>query len=86
MTLWSALETANPRATSWNKQLTALNEARNAVAHADEGRLAALRTDGYPIALTTISRWKGSLDGLVETMDDVVSDYLDRLLGAGRPW
>jgi hypothetical protein len=86
MTLWGALETANPRAAIWNRELTALNEARNAIAHAEEGRLVALRADGYPITLGTIRRWRRSLDGLTETMDDVTSDYLDRLLGTGRPW
>jgi hypothetical protein len=86
MTLWAALETANPRALVWNRELTALNEARNAIAHAEEGRLIALRADGYPITLETIRRWKRALDALAGTMDDVVSDYLDILLGAGRPW
>jgi hypothetical protein len=86
LTLWPALEAADPRAAAWNRDLTALNEARNAIAHAEEGRLVVLRADGYPIALRTIRRWKKSLDGLVKTMDDVVSEYLDRLLGAGRPW
>jgi hypothetical protein len=86
MTLWGDLKTANPRVTAWNNDLFALNEARNAIAHAEEGKLVRLRQDGYPITLGTIRRWKRSLDGLVETMDDVVRDYLDRLLGAGRPW
>jgi hypothetical protein len=86
LTLWGALETANPRSALWNRELTALNDARNAIAHAEEGRLAALRADGYPITLGTIRRWRRNLDGLVETMDDVASDYLDQLLGAGRPW
>jgi len=86
MTLWPTLEVAHPLAGVWNKDLTALNEARNAIAHVEEGRLVRLRQDGYPITLATTRRWKRSLDGLVETMDDVVSDYLDLLLGAGRPW
>jgi hypothetical protein len=86
LTLWAALETADYRAATWNTNLEALNQARNAIAHAEEGRLLALRTAGYPVTVSTVRRWKGSLDGLAETMDDVVSDYLDRLLGAGRPW
>jgi hypothetical protein len=86
MTLWSALRVADRRASGWEKNLDALNAARNAIAHAEVGKLAKLRQDGYPITLVTIGRWKTSLDGLVVTMDDVVSSYLDRLLGAGRPW
>jgi hypothetical protein len=84
--LWPTLRARSSRATIWNRNLAALNEARNAVAHADESRLLALRTDGYPITLTTVGRWKTSLDGLVRTMDDVVSAYLGRLLGTGSPW
>jgi hypothetical protein len=86
VTLWSALGVAHPHASKWKNNLDALNKARNAIAHAEVGKLVKLRQDGYPITLVTIRRWKRSLDGLVETMDDVVSDYLDRLLGAGRPW
>jgi hypothetical protein len=66
--------------------LAALNEARNAIAHADDNKLLALRGRGYPITLTTVRRWKTSLDGLVRTMDDVVGAYLGRLLGTGSPW
>jgi hypothetical protein len=86
LTLWAALEVADYRAPAWNRNLEALNQARNAIAHAEEGRLLALRAAGYPVTLYTVRRWKTSLDGLAHTMDDVVSDYLDRLLGAGRPW
>ncbi len=64
MTLWAALEAANPRAATWNKALSALNEARNAIAHAEEGRLIALRADGYPMTLGTIRRWERTLDAL----------------------
>jgi hypothetical protein len=41
MALWDALKTAHPRATAWNNDLSALNEARNAIAHAEEGRLVS---------------------------------------------
>jgi hypothetical protein len=86
MELWPALKVAHRRAGAWENDLNALNQARNAIAHAEVGKLVKLKQDGYPITLMTIRRWKGSLDGLVQTMDDVVSDYLDRLLGTGRPW
>jgi hypothetical protein len=83
---WPDLRAANSRAPAWKANLAALNEARNAIAHVDERKLNALRARGYPITLTTVSRWKTSLDGLVRTMDDVVGAYLGRLLGTGSPW
>jgi hypothetical protein len=84
--LRSALEQATPSAVKWRKDLSALIRARNAIAHANEGKLATLASEGYPARLTTVGSWKKTLDGLVGTMDDVVSDYLDGLLRAGRPW
>jgi hypothetical protein len=83
---WPDLEAASFRAPAWKRNLAALNEARNAIAHADEGRLLALRARGYPITLTSVRRWRTTLDGLVRTMDDVVGAYLGRLLGTGSPW
>jgi hypothetical protein len=84
--LWPDLRAASYRATVWNRNLDLLNEARNAIAHADETTLRDLRTRGYPITLTTVNRWKSSLDGLVRAMDDVVGAYLGRSLGTGSPW
>jgi hypothetical protein len=84
--LWPDLQAASPRAPTWNRNLTALNEARNAIAHADESRLLALRAQGYPMTLTTVRQWKRNLDGLVRAMDDVVGVYLGSLLGTGSPW
>jgi hypothetical protein len=86
LSLWSALRSADSRADAWNANLEALNEARNGIAHADDGKLVALRDRGYPVKLRTVRRWKRNLDGLATTMDYVVSDYLDTLLRAGRPW
>jgi hypothetical protein len=84
--LWPDLQAASFRVPAWKASLAALNEARNAIAHADEGKLIGLRARGYPITLTTVHRWNTSLDGLVRTMDDVVGAYLGRLLGTGSPW
>jgi hypothetical protein len=86
LSLWDALRSADYRAHLWNRKLELLNEARNAIAHANDAKLVALRERGYPIKLKTVRRWKDALDGLAATMDDVVSDYLDSLLGGGRPW
>jgi hypothetical protein len=84
--LWPTLRVANARALRWQASLEALNKARNAIAHANEDELASLGVAGYPMRLTTIKIWHRDLERLAGTMDDVVSDYLDRLLGTGRPW
>lgn len=86
LTLWPALERADPRASDWNTSLDRLNMARNAIAHVDQDTLDQLRRDGYPVTLAAVRGWRRDLDRLAITMDDVVSAYLDDLLGQGRPW
>jgi hypothetical protein len=86
LTLWPALEQADPRAAGWNASLERLNTARNAIAHVDEDTLAQLRRENQPVTLAAIRTWRRGLDQLAATMDDVVSAYLDQLLGHGRPW
>lgn len=86
LALWPALESADPRATDWNSSLQRLNTARNAIAHVDQPGLDNLRADGHPVTLAAVRTWRRDLDRLADTMDDVVSAYLDRLLGYGRPW
>jgi len=86
MKLWDLLEAADPWTVQRRVNLEKLNEARNAVAHANEAERAKIAQAGYPMQLPTIRRWRRTLDGLARTMDDVVSDYLDGLLGAGKPW
>lgn len=84
--LWPTLSVASSQALRWRASLEALNKARNAIAHVNEDDLGRLAREGYPIRLRTIERWRRSLDRLAATMDDVVADYLDRLLRTGRPW
>lgn len=86
LTLWPALEGADPQASDWNASLERLNTARNAIAHVDQPTLDKLRLDGHPVTLDAVRTWRRDLDRLAATMDDVVSAYLDRLLGYGRPW
>jgi hypothetical protein len=86
LSLWPDLQAANRRAPAWRANLAALNEARNAIAHANESQLLTLRARGYPVTLDTVRRWSASLDGLVRTMDYVVGAYLGRQLGTGSPW
>ena len=83
---WPTLRVASSQAPRWRASLEALNKARNAIAHANEDDLDRLARDGYPIRLSAIERWRRNLDRLATTMDDVVADYLDRLLKTGRPW
>jgi hypothetical protein len=86
LTLWPALERADPRAPDWNVSLERLNTARNAIAHVDQDALDQLALAGHAVTLTAVRAWQRDLDRLAATMDDVVSAYLDGLLGGGRPW
>jgi hypothetical protein len=86
LTLWPTLTRTDARAPTWNDSLDRLNRTRNAIAHVDEDALEALRREGHPVTLKAVRRWTRDLDGLAATMDDVVSVYLDQLLGQGRPW
>ncbi|MEV6603867.1 hypothetical protein [Kutzneria sp. NPDC051319] len=87
ITLWSALEVADSRASRWNRSLTLMNRARNAIAHADEGTLSALKVEGCKLQqLATVKRWIADVNGLATLMDKVLADYLAILLGCSRPW
>jgi hypothetical protein len=86
--LWAELARRQPaRAVRWNSALTALNDARNGIAHADAAKIAGLAKGGYPLSqLRTIQNWRRSLTGLVTTLDDVVADHLGRLFQVPKPW
>ena len=84
--LWPALQQKDQRAPKWNQSLEALNRARNAIAHAQDQKLRALATEGYPIQLRTIKTWRSSLNSLARCMDVVVADSLALLLGTRAPW
>jgi hypothetical protein len=86
LTLWPALQSADPHAASWQIELQKLVETRNAVVHADDAALLSLRAQGYPLTTAKVRDWQQTLDRLTGTMDDVVSDYLSALLGVARPW
>ncbi|WP_147455005.1 hypothetical protein [Saccharothrix australiensis] len=87
MDLWPAVYlAAGSKSRRWNPSLAKLIEARNGIAHADDGKLARLKNEGYAINLVQVRKWVGHLNGLVNTMDDIVADYLDQFLGCGRPW
>jgi len=79
--LWPALGQADRRSPLWKDSLDKLNQARNAIAHVDAARL-----QGLQVTLTVVRKWRRDLDHLATCMNDVVSAYLDQLLGQGRPW
>jgi len=63
-----------------------LNAARNAIAHAEYGKLQKLGQEGYPLVLKTVRQWQGSLNGLAVCMDRVVGASLAQLLRTQAPW
>lgn len=81
LTLWTTLSQASPRSPGWKDSLSKLNAARNAIAHADDAKLKNLQ-----VTLRVVRKWRSDLDLLAGCMDDVVSTYLDGLIGQGRPW
>lgn len=88
LSLWPELNARWPsRAVGWKGQLEALNGARNAIAHADQAKMAELVEQGYRLAqLSTIRRFHSSVNGLASGMDEVLGRYLYRLLGGTPPW
>lgn len=67
--------------------LELLIDFRNAVGHGDEAAVAAIgRARGFRATKAQYTQSRRIIEGLVVTMDDVVADQLDRLLGIGRPW
>jgi hypothetical protein len=86
--LWSEVDRRRPRrAPAWNSSMTALNDARNAVAHDDRAGLARIAADGYRLTeLRTMKVFQRDAGKLVTVMDDVVSSHLAQLFGGIKPW
>lgn len=86
--LWDALDQRYPAEKSmWAKTVDDLNSARNAVAHSDEAKLAAVKARGFnPGAITSFRKTRKSLNGLAVAMDDVLADYIATVLNTTRPW
>ncbi|MFZ3557073.1 hypothetical protein [Streptomyces sp. BH055] len=83
--LWEVLKEVDSRAPEWNKLLETLNLARNGFAHADELKVAALKSKGHSVNLQTVKSWLRELDVLASVLDDVVRGYLSELTGV-NPW
>jgi len=86
LVLWMALQARYPtRAKGWNQKLAALNMARNGIVHDDRAKIARAQTDGWPLTLQSVDRWKSALDGLTQGMDRVVGGHLKLVYGT-QPW
>ncbi len=84
--VWPALALRDSSSSRHNQSLDRLNAARNALAHADEAAMAALRSEGFPLVLRTYQRWRHDLDALAGNLDAEVGAQLARLFGRPSPW
>lgn len=80
------VKSADPRGATWLKHLDDLNTARNAIAHSEPAKLAAVLEGAPNLRLTMIKRWDASLRRLAATMDSVTSTELVTLIGGAAPW
>jgi hypothetical protein len=80
--VWPALTAADPRAHDWRVTLVAVNDARNAIAHADPAGLARL---GH-LAPSRVDGWRNALDALATALDAVAGRHLAALLTVPEPW
>ncbi|AXK86680.1 hypothetical protein [Nocardia farcinica] len=79
MDFWPSVQAMYPAKTSdWVKFLTKMNDTRNAIAHRDDTKLAAV-TD--PLTLRTFKRWRATLNSLASGIDRVVEAYLQDTIG-----
>jgi hypothetical protein len=82
---WAEMALAYPVKTPvWLRTLDSMNEARNAIAHQDDVKLAAVRA-AQPLTLAAARRWRSSLGTLAKGMDNVVGSQVKLLIGAA-PW
>lgn len=66
--------------------ISGLNAARNALAHADDAKLSALKASGCHIVLGTVRRWRRDTDVLASNLDVAVGDWLGQAFGRNSPW
>lgn len=80
--LWADLRNRWPATSAeWNKNLTDVNTARNALAHSQASVIQSLR-----LTLDTVSEWRSSLDDLADRMDTVVAAHIIDMFGITDPW
>lgn len=85
LSLWATLNRRHPD-NGWERSVGTLIDARNAVAHGDMARLAAVRSSGYAFSVKTITRSRRDLDALAGAMDDCVAQHHATLFDVARPW
>ena len=83
---WRALSTRDVRTQQRQERLERLNDARNAIAHANLGELETLRVEGYPLTLDTVRLWRSALNGLAVTMDNAIANHVATVFARPRPW
>lgn len=88
LSFWPRLKTTYPsQAEHWHSVLETLNNARNGIAHNDEGKLRAVANEGWPTRqLRTAKRFRRSMGQLVDGMDIIVGAHLQSLMGGAPPW
>jgi hypothetical protein len=84
--LWPTLIARDPRAHQLNRSLERLNAARNALAHADDAKLAVLRNSGCRVVLGTFRNWRRDVDALARKLDEEIGAWLGQAFGRKRPW
>jgi hypothetical protein len=83
--LWPAMKARDSRTVGRQAHLERLNQARNAIAHADDRKLARLRQQGVGITLANARGWRQALDQLAAGMDAVLSDHIAARFVGPRP-
>ena len=85
--LWDRIKSSLPkRGRHWVVEYRRLLNARNAIAHADEARLAQIRQEGCKIDLAQIRAWRNALNGLARVTNLAVQEYLEEQTGHTPPW
>jgi hypothetical protein len=84
--VWARMIARDRRTRQLNQSLELLNTARNAIAHADDGKLATLRTGGCRIVLGTFRNWRRDLDDLAGKLDLEVGAGLGQVFARRSPW
>lgn len=84
--VWPALTNRDRASATHLRSLEQLNAVRNALAHADNSALTALRSQGVALVLTTYKKWQRDLDALAANLDAELAAQLGRLFGRPNPW
>lgn len=84
--IWGEMNVSDRRARGLNQSLERLIAVRNALAHADDAKLAALREMGCGVLLGTFHRWRRDLDELARMLDAEVGSWIGKAFNRESPW